>query len=45
MECLDVREVKMIVKQNIKKFWYYVLTFKEQKQIFMIFSTRGYDVR
>ena len=41
----DLTEVKMITKQNMKKFWYYVLTFKEHRQIFMIFSTRGYYVR
>ena len=46
MKCVDLSEVKMIVKQNIiSKNFGIVFTFKEHRQLFMIFSTRGYDVR
>ena len=46
MKCVDLSEVKMIIKQNIiPKNVDIVLTFKEHRQLFMIFSTRGYDVK
>ena len=46
MKCFYLSEVKMIIDILILKiFWYYLLTFKEHRQIFMIFSTPGYDVR
>ena len=46
MKSFDLSQVKMIAKQNIiSENFDIVLTFKEHRQIFMIFSTSGYDVR